>query len=96
MNTRQTDGDRLLVIYLLVTVFLFLLLILSTIMTKTSVLWIALYVFSSVAYFFYGWYLVRQGRIGTLRYLVEIMIIWAVVYVVFQALWVVWYLSKYD
>lgn len=94
-GTFTGEGGMLLVIYTLVTLLVLCLILITSIATRGSGVWIAMYILSSVAYFAYGWYLIRQGRVSYLRHLVEILIVWTVFYVIIQAVYVLWTLWYY-
>lgn len=94
-NSVMREGSKLLVIYTLITLLVLCVLIICSIATKGSGIWIGLYIVSSIVYFAYGWYLVKQGRVGYLRHLVEILIAWTVIYIIMQAVWVIWSLTYY-
>ena len=82
------SSSDLILLYVLVTVVMLALLIMTTIITDQSVGWIALYVGSSIVYLVYAYYLISINQSKKLGHLINILILWSVVYIVLQGVYI--------
>jgi len=84
--------EKLLFLYVIVTFVSLILLIIVTLTLKSSVLWIVLFLITSIIYFGYIYYLIDSGDTKSLYFLVSAALLWFILYTVIQAVTMTIYL----
>ena len=85
----RASGDDLLVLYVLITIALLALFVIVTTIMGGSLLFLVTFGISSVVYFAYAYYLISVKKTRRLDHLINVMLIWSIIYIVLQAVIVV-------